>query len=270
MATYLKYTPLYQIGKGTFGKCILARKNGIKYAIKMIDIAADENIFKGALLEIGLLKSLKHRNIVIYEEAFWGPIMTHECHLCIAMEYCPKGDLHDKIYKSENIPFPEETIMSWIVQLFMALDYIHTKGVIHRDIKPQNIFLTSNGVVKLGDFGVAKVLESPTVLASTFCGTPCYIAPEVLLCCKYNHKSDVWSVGCVFYELCTKKTYIFEVRKGTDPFALCAPPYSEEVVGLMRQMLQRDPSLRPSAHEILPQEFLKEYVKEYHEMNQSP
>lgn len=87
----------------------------------------------------------------------------------------------------------------------MSLEYIHGRKVIHRDLKTQNIFLTGNNTVKLGDFGISKVLENTNGLAMTVVGTPYYMSPEVCQNQPYTYKSDVWALGCVLYELCTLK-----------------------------------------------------------------
>lgn len=85
------------------------------------------------------------------------------------------------------------------------MQYIHHKRILHRDIKTSNIFLTSNGTVKIGDFGISKVLENTLDQASTVVGTPYYMSPEVCENKPYTFKSDVWALGCVLYELCTLK-----------------------------------------------------------------
>jgi NIMA (never in mitosis gene a)-related kinase len=87
----------------------------------------------------------------------------------------------------------------------MALLYIHEKRILHRDIKTQNIFLSSNGTIKLGDFGISKVLENSVSSAKTVVGTPYYLSPEACENQPYNSKSDIWALGCVLYELCTLK-----------------------------------------------------------------
>jgi len=85
----------------------------------------------------------------------------------------------------------------------MAINYIHKKKILHRDIKCQNIFLTSNGTLKLGDFGISKVLQNTLERAATVVGTPYYMSPEMYENRPYTHKSDIWALGCILYELCT-------------------------------------------------------------------
>ena len=91
------------------------------------------------------------------------------------------------------------------MQICLALEYVHDQGVIHRDIKTQNIFLTGNNTVKLGDFGVSKLLGTAISNAMTVVGTPYYMSPEVCKSEPYSAKSDVWALGCILYELCTLK-----------------------------------------------------------------
>lgn len=118
------------------------------------------------------------------------------------------GDLAFHIKRKEQKKgemFTEEEIFNWFVQTCMALEYMHARKVIHRDIKTQNIFLTGSNTVKIGDFGISKVLESTGQQAMTVVGTPYYMAPEACKSEPYTSKSDVWSLGCVLFELCTLK-----------------------------------------------------------------
>jgi NIMA (never in mitosis gene a)-related kinase 1/4/5 len=119
-----------------------------------------------------LLKVLKHPNIVTYRESF-----LDGGKLCIVMDYCSGGDLHTVLQRRRGTPLPEDTILDWFVQICLALKHIHDRKVLHRDIKAQNIFVASNGLLKLGDFGVSKVLDSTTSLAATGVGTPYYLSP---------------------------------------------------------------------------------------------
>ena len=119
----------------------------------------EEKEHTNCLLEVNLLKNLKHPNIVEDKESFLTPSQ-----LIIIMEYCEVGDLayHIKKKQQKGEKFSEMEIFQWFVQVCMALEYVHGRKVIHRDIKTQNIFLTGNKTIKVGDFGISKVLESTT------------------------------------------------------------------------------------------------------------
>ena len=168
--------------------------------------------------EAGLLKNLNHPNIVGYKESFLGNNT-----LIIIMEYCEGkllfqvsdnifeillvGDLayHIKRALTNNKTFTEQEIFHWFIQICMALEYVHSRKIIHRDIKTQNVFLTGSKTIKVGDFGISKVLESTTQVAMTVVGTPYYMAPESCQSEPYTSKSDVWALGVILFELCTLK-----------------------------------------------------------------
>lgn len=95
--------------------------------------------------------------------------------------------------------FPEHQIVMWLVQMALAMNYVHDKKILHRDLKTQNIFLTSKGDIKIGDFGIARVLQHTYDCANTAIGTPYYLSPEICQEKPYNQKSDIWSLGCIFY-----------------------------------------------------------------------
>ena len=115
------------------------------------------------------------------------------------------GDIayHVKKMAQKKEHFTEETIMQWFVQICLALEYIHRRKILHRDLKSQNIFLTKNNTIKLGDFGISTVLTSQVNFALSVQGTPYYMSPEICQSKPYTYTSDVWSVGCILYELCT-------------------------------------------------------------------
>ena len=117
------------------------------------------------------------------------------------------GDLafHIKLKQKKGEKFSEMEICHWFIQICLALEYVHGRRVIHRDLKTQNLFLTGNKTIKVGDFGISKVLESTTQVAMTVVGTPYYMPPEACQSAPYTSKSDVWSLGCILYELCSLK-----------------------------------------------------------------
>ena len=127
--------------------------------------------------------------------------------MIIIMEFCEHGDLayHVRKKKAKNEQFSETEIMNWFVQLCLSLEYVHSRKILHRDLKTQNIFLTKDNTVKLGDFGISKVLECTQDHAMTVQGTPYYMSPEVCQNKPYTYQSDIWALGCILYELCTLK-----------------------------------------------------------------
>lgn len=147
--------------------------------------------------EATLLRNLNHPGIVRFHDSF----LDNDCY-CIVTEFCEGGDLDQKIkeFRKEERMFPEPIIVEYLIQLLLAVQYMHGRGVMHRDLKARNIFI-KKGKLKIGDFGISRILMGTSDMASTFTGTPYYMSPEVLKHEGYNAKSDVWSVGCILYEL---------------------------------------------------------------------
>uniref|UniRef100_A0A0D3IE25 non-specific serine/threonine protein kinase n=1 Tax=Emiliania huxleyi (strain CCMP1516) TaxID=280463 RepID=A0A0D3IE25_EMIH1 len=150
--------------------------------------------------EAELLKSLNHPNIVAYIDT-----LSSRTKLYLLMQYCDGGDLEHRLNQAreERVMLPDARLLDWFVQMALALQYLHSKRILHRDLKTANVFLTALGIVKLGDFGVSRVLSATTELAKTFVGTPYYLSPELLNNSPYGHASDVWALGVIFYEMCT-------------------------------------------------------------------
>ena len=152
----------------------------------------------------------------------------------------------------------------------MALQYVHGKKVIHRDIKTQNVFITGGRTVKVGDFGISKVLEETNQHAMTVVGTPYYMAPESCQSEPYTSKSDVWALGVILYELCTLKQpfsadnllgLVFKiVQDQPDPIPSI---YSSQLQALVTSMMQKNPALRPSAAEILQMPYVRERMQSF-------
>ncbi|XP_066401043.1 serine/threonine-protein kinase Nek5-like isoform X2 [Molothrus aeneus] len=159
-------------------------------------------------------------------------------------------------------------ILSWFVQISLGLKHIHDKKILHRDVKAQNVFLSNNGkVAKLGDFGIARQLNSTTEFAHTCVGTPYYLSPEICENRPYNNKTDIWSLGCVLYELCALKhpfqgnslhELVLKICRGR--FQPVSPNYSYDLRILISQLFKISPRDRPSINSILKKPFLQKLV----------
>ena len=119
------------------------------------------------------------------------------------MDYADGGDLAKRINKAKTSRshIPEDTCLNWLTQICLGMKHIHDRKIIHRDLKAQNVFLMQDDSIRLGDFGVARILEHTVAKAQTQVGTPYYIAPEILKGRSYTNKADVWSLGVLFYEI---------------------------------------------------------------------
>ncbi|NWV13475.1 NEK3 kinase, partial [Ptilonorhynchus violaceus] len=259
------YNVLKVLGEGSFGRALLVH-HGIsdqQYAMKEIRLPMSSSGVENSRKEAVLLAKMRHPNIVAFKESFEA-----DGHLYIVMEYCDDGDLMQKIKHQRGNLFPEDTILRWFIQMCLAVKHIHDKRVLHRDIKSKNVFLTQKGKVKLGDFGSAHLLAHPMSYACTYVGTPYYVPPEIWESMPYNNKSDIWSLGCILYELCTLKHpfqanswkhLILKICKGSyDPLP---SHYSYELHYLIKQMFKRNPQNRPSASTILARGCLTKLIK---------
>lgn len=150
--------------------------------------------------EVKLLQQLKHPNIINYNISF---IESNE--LFIVLELADGGDLSKLIryFQKRQQLISQKTILKYFTQICSAVSYIHSKRILHRDIKPANIFMTSDGCVKLGDFGLGKFFSQNTLDAHSIVGTFYYMSPERICESGYGFSSDIWSLGCVLYELIT-------------------------------------------------------------------
>merc|ERR1719174_1794516 len=251
------YTELRKIGEGSFGKAILVQTDeGSKLVCKMVDVSqASSKETQDAIKEGRLLAAFKHPYIVRYRESF-----IDNGWLCILMDYCEGGDLSRQIEqakKGRQPPFAEEQILRWMTQALLALKYIHDKHVLHRDLKSSNFFLSKSNNLKMGDFGIAKVLSCTAACARTQIGTPYYLSPEVCQEKPYTWPSDIWAMGCILFELCMLKVPFDAQNISGLVQKICRGPtpqitgYSEFTRGLASEMLNRNASLRPSAEIIL-------------------
>ncbi|XP_075886566.1 serine/threonine-protein kinase Nek5 isoform X3 [Nelusetta ayraudi] len=266
------YEVIGQIGEGAFGKAFLVqerqRGNGAcRCVVKEVDLrkmSAREK--QSASHEVALLSSMKHGNIVSFFRSF-----QEAGKLYIVMEFCDGGDLMRRINQQVGLLLPEEQILDWFLQICLGLKHIHDRKVLHRDIKTQNIFLTNGGkTVKLGDFGIARTLKSTMEMARTCVGTPCYLSPEICQSRPYNNKTDIWSLGCVLYELCRLRPpfdaaglqqLLSLICKGR--YQPLASRYSCQLHQLVAQLLRVEPRQRPSVTSVLQSPLLEQHLRRH-------
>ncbi|XP_043988685.1 serine/threonine-protein kinase Nek5-like isoform X3 [Gambusia affinis] len=262
------YEVIRQIGEGAFGRALLVRdKRGdgdrkcVVKQIGLMKMSAKEK--EASKKEVTLLSQMKHPNIVSFIATF-----QEQGSLYIVMEYCDGGDLLKKISMQRGIPFSEAQIVDWFIQICLGLKHIHDRKILHRDIKSQNIFLTSGGMkVKLGDFGIARILNNTLEMARTCVGTPYYLSPEICESRPYNNKTDIWSLGCVLYELCSLRhpfegnslrQLVSKICRGH--YAPVPGRYSHDLRLLVTQLFKVNPRDRPSVSSILRRPFLEKHV----------
>ena len=198
--SYSDFEHLKLLGRGSFGEVLLVRLKANKklYAMKILD----KNMLKQRKQQIhtkterDLMVKINCPFIVNIKSAF-----QDEFKLYIVSEFLQGGDLFFHLHEKKNTVFPEEKAKFYVMELVIALDFLHKNNMVYRDLKPENILLDSQGHIKLTDFGLSKIFENENDKAFTVCGTPQYLAPEILLKKGYDKSVDWWSLGCVLYEM---------------------------------------------------------------------
>eukprot|EP00439_Symbiodinium_sp_Y106_P022455 s3659_g2.t1 len=262
------YTKIKDIGSGSYGKAVLVQDKESKlYVMKIIDMSRmDPKQRKDAINEVRVLSSLKHPYIVSYRESY----MSEGRNLAIVMDYADGGDLHQRIQRTRQAgkSFSEERIVRWLTEAALALKYLHDKHVLHRDLKSQNLFLTAQDRLRIGDFGISRVLESTCAFAKTTIGTPYYLSPEICLEKPYTFSSDIWALGCVLYELaCLRvpfdatslQSLVQKITRGPTP--VLPNSYSHDLRQLCGDLLHREQTQRPSAQEILQRPLIQYEIR---------
>ncbi|CAI5736442.1 unnamed protein product [Hyaloperonospora brassicae] len=293
-----RFEELQCIGRGSYGSAHLVRERSGPHAARLLVVkkipmallSAKER--HQAFREAELLAKLQHPNVVEYKANFEADDVLH-----IVMTYCDGGDLADRIKaqqatrrdarvgrrsadgktnRTDNCTdnddprgyFPLAQVLDWFVQMAMAIKYLHDQRVLHRDLKTSNVFLTTANVVKVGDFGIAKTLDSTLDHAQTMVGTPYYMSPEVCASKPYSYASDVWSLGCILYEMLALRhafdapnilTLILKIVQ--QDFAPVPSCYDRHVSDLLHKLLDKDPAKRPSMDEIFAMPFIRHHMQ---------
>lgn len=272
------YEVLYTIGSGSYGKCLKVRRRSDNKVLVWKDMdygSMTENEKQQLVSEVNLLRELKHPHIVRYHDRI---IDRSRSRLYLVMEYCAGGDLASIIskHRRERKLVDEEFVTKILLQLVLALQACHNQRnrsgnsgrILHRDLKPANVFLDESKNVKLGDFGLARVLHHDTSFAKTFVGTPYYMSPEQMKKDHYNEKSDLWSLGCLIYELCSlvppftapnQRLLAVKIKEGS--FRPIPSKYSVNLQSCVSSMLRQTPNARPSLDELLELPFLRKALE---------
>ena len=232
-------------------------------AIKQIEITdIPEDQLKVIQKEITVMKKLSHKHIVKYIGIKHIDVMTTDNYLNIVLEYIENGSLAESIKKFKT--FQEPLVANFTRQVLKGLQYLHSQGIAHRDIKGANLLSTKNGTVKLADFGLAmKLTES--IKSRSIVGTPFWMAPEIVQQnAGCNTSCDIWSVGCTVIELITGNPPYYELHPMCALFRIVNdeyPPLPEQVSGELRDFLlkcfQKEPLIRQSATDLLKHAWLK-------------
>jgi serine/threonine-protein kinase ULK/ATG1 len=242
------------LGRGSYSKVYLGfTMSNEKCAIKIISSIGLNNSTREKLLdEAKILKRLNHLNIIklydIYEDV--GEIY-------IIMEYC-----ENTMLKIMDMKLEEIKIKYYIKQLVDGLYYLQKKNIVHRDIKPANILL-KNDIIKIADFGFARMLNDSISMMDTICGSPLYMAPEILFKTKYSSKSDLWSVGVIIYQMIyhrhpykNSKSIIELIKKmEEDDIDFEETSISMECIDLLKDLLDLSPTRRMSWNELKNHEW---------------
>ncbi|GMH41608.1 hypothetical protein BSKO_09518 [Bryopsis sp. KO-2023] len=253
------YKVIDLIGEGSFGKVYKARRRFTGQTVAMKFIAKNgksEKDLDSLRQEIEILKDLKHDNIIQMLDSF-----ETKSDFCVVTEFA-NGELFEVLEDDQHLP---ESVCQMIAkQLVAALEYLHRNRIIHRDMKPQNILLGTNGRVKLCDFGFARAMSRETQMLTSIKGTPLYMAPELVKEQPYDHTVDLWSLGVILYELFTGQppfytNSIYSLIKIIVHNRVKYPEHmSQNFRGFLEGLLQKQPNNRMGWPHVKNHPFISE------------
>ncbi|XP_050590846.1 serine/threonine-protein kinase fused isoform X2 [Bombus affinis] len=266
-----KYEVLKQVGEGSFGQVYKAKKrsDGEIVAFKVIRKRGRSfKELKSLRQECEIQRHLHHPNIIQMLDSF-----ETENEIVVVTEYADK-ELYEILGKAGRLSEQRAQVIA--CDLVSALYYLHSNRVLHRDLKPQNVLLESNGVAKLCDFGFARSMSTGTHVLTSIKGTPLYMAPELIEERPYDHNADLWSLGCIVYELVVgsppfQTTSILHLVRLIRFEAIKWPDYiSQNCKQFLQGLLQKDPSQRLTWPALLDHPFVKNRIVIVGEIGPTP
>ncbi|KAG5469483.1 hypothetical protein LSCM1_02704 [Leishmania martiniquensis] len=271
---HCKYESVRTLGCGSFGEAMLVRRvsDGQLLVAKRMNLTAmPEKDKKYATAEVQCLASCDHFAILQYCEDY-----VVEPYMLIIMEFADAGDLNMQIKqraKDGFMYFEEHEVGYTFVQLAMAVDHVHRRRILHRDIKGANVMLMTNGIIKLGDFGFSHQYEHTVSdrVAHTFCGTPYYLAPELWSRQGFSEKADVWAMGVLLFEMMAlRRPFVGHGMRALSEAVMkskrdCELPqhYSDSLRGLCNSMLRADPKERPSCAQLFQLPYMTKLLVDF-------
>ena len=257
-----KHRQLKTLRGGSFGQVYLVARvdesdEDVLVAKRTSMVGLSQQLVDSNVNEVYVLTLLSHPNVVKFIEHY----LDTDGFLNIITEYCSGGDLQDFIQLriADENPFEEREKVNLIFQMLVGLKYLHDSEIIHRDLKPGNIFLQEGGIVKIGDFGISRMV-STTTMAQTMVGTPFYLSPEICNNNKYTYPVDIWSLGCIFYELETlhrpfEGSNILAIAQAVSTCSYKKLSLSSRIAIMIDKMLVINPDCRMTASELLVKFF---------------
>lgn len=257
------------LGRGSFGstfECTL--QTGLVCCVKVIEFGgiADPSEIANLRAEITLMKRLVHPHIVHY---YGSTDDAAGKRILIFMELVGGGTLTQYLRQYQKVP--RDLLKKWVRQMLLGVRYLHDSGVVHRDIKGANILMTTDGTIRLADFGCSKSIGetcSKTKGCSTMVGTPYWMAPEVLKSLPYGPKADIWSVGCTIVEMITGKppwpempnmwAAVYKIANSNGPPPGIPKDIPKELARFLERSFERNPAFRATADELLQHPYLSE------------
>jgi len=273
-----RYTCIKNLGSGEFGVVDLYKDNELdKYvAVKKINLEGMSQAGKNKVKqEVDYMNSVKTPTIIV----FYSSTVENDVRY-IYLEFAKDGTLESKIrdYKLKGESFKFETVLDWLIEILIAIFSLNKNNMMHRDIKSENMLLTEDGICKLSDLGISRVVDEQQ---KTLCGTPYYVSPEIASGLDYDYNSDIWSLGIVLYEIITglkpfDKPNPSELYQSiiNDDYKSLPTDTDPRLVFLVNFMLRKNPQKRATLDDLLIQDFIfirmMELIEKYNWKNKIP